>query len=103
MADVVDRRGPDGEGGGRIATEIPSRHLPAISYRPMPEPIPLARIVGPSVILLATSIGSGEFVLWPFITSQVGLVAMWMALVGVFTQYFINMEIERYTLATGET
>jgi hypothetical protein len=42
-------------------------------------------------------------VLWPFITSQVGLVAMWMAIVGVFTQYFINMEIERYTLATGET
>jgi hypothetical protein len=60
-------------------------------------------IVGPSVILLATSIGSGEFVLWPFITSQVGLVAMWMEIVGVFTQYFINMEIERYTLAAGES
>jgi hypothetical protein len=33
----------------------------------------------------------------------VGLVAMWMAIVGITTQFFINMEIERYTLATGET
>ena len=28
---------------------------------------------------------------------------VWAALVGVVTQYFLNMEIERYTLATGET
>ena len=28
---------------------------------------------------------------------------MWAALVGLITQYFLNMEIERYTLATGET
>ena len=103
MAEVVDRPGPDGEGGGGVATEIPSRHLQGVPYKDLPEPLPLRAVVGPSVILLATSIGSGEYVLWPFITSQVGLVAMWMAIVGVFTQYFINMEIERYTLATAET
>ena len=102
MADIVDRQGPEGEGGA-VATEIPTRYLPGVPYRDLPEPLPLRAVVGPSVILLATSIGSGEFVLWPFITSQVGLVAMWMAIIGVFTQYFINMEIERYTLATGET
>ena len=27
---------------------------------------------------------------------------LWAAVVGVVTQFFINMEIERYTLATGE-
>ena len=88
---------------GAIATEIPSDVLPGVPYRDLPEPTTFAKIVGPSVILLATSIGSGEYVLWPFITSQVGLIAMWMAVVGITTQYFINMEIERYTLATGET
>ncbi len=41
--------------------------------------------------------------LWPFIASQVGLVLLWGALVGVVTQFFLNMEVERYTLATGET
>jgi hypothetical protein len=42
-------------------------------------------------------------VLWPFIASQVGLVLLWGALIGVVTQFFLNMEVERYTLATGET
>jgi hypothetical protein len=91
------------DSSGTLATEIPSKNLPGVPYADLPEPTSFAKILGPSVILLATSIGSGEYVLWPFITSQVGLVAMWMAVVGITTQYFINMEIERYTLATGET
>ena len=55
--------------------------------------------------MIAAGIGlaSGESILWPYITSQVGLVFLWAAVVGVVTQFFINMEIERYTLATGET
>ena len=90
-------------GTGTIATEIPTKVLPGVPYEDLPEPLPFGKVVGPSVILLATAIGSGEYVLWPYITSQVGLVAMWMVVVGVLTQFFINMEIERYTLATGET
>jgi hypothetical protein len=85
------------------AFELPSRNLPAVEARDLPEPVPLRRVAGASVIILATAIGSGEFVLWPYITSQVGLVFMWAALVGFLIQFFINMEIERYTLATGET
>jgi hypothetical protein len=33
----------------------------------------------------------------------VGLVFVWAAMVGLLTQFVLNMEIERYTLATGET
>jgi hypothetical protein len=61
------------------------------------------RIIGPGVIAAGVGIASGEFILWPYISSQVGLVFLWAALVGLVTQFFINMEIERYTLATGET
>ena len=86
-----------------FATEIPSGKLPPLPYEDLPEPVPLARIVGASVIILASAVGSGEFVLWPYITSQIGFVFMWGAIVGFLIQYFINMEIERYTLATGET
>jgi hypothetical protein len=91
------------EGVGAVAVEIPSKHLPGVPYRDLPEPTSLGRIIGPSVVLLAVSIGSGEFVLWPFISSRVGTTILWLAAVGILTQYFINMEIERYTLATGET
>jgi Mn2+/Fe2+ NRAMP family transporter len=85
------------------ATEIPDRHLPPVQYADLPEPLPIKKVIGPSVLLLAGAIGSGEFVLWPYITSQVGLALVWLVVLGVTTQYFLNMEIERYTLATGET
>ncbi|GAA2353467.1 Nramp family divalent metal transporter [Saccharopolyspora halophila] len=88
---------------GAVAHELPSRFLPAAKYRDLPEPRGFKQIFGASIILTATAIGSGEFVLWPYITSQVGLVLMWAAVLGFFMQYILNMEIERYTLATGET
>ena len=89
--------------GSNLATELPSKHVPAVEYADLPEPLPMKKVLGPSVLLLAGAIGSGEFVLWPYITSQVGLALVWLTLLGVLTQYFLNMEIERYTLATGET
>jgi hypothetical protein len=100
MAHVTERQ--PGEPAER-ASEIPDKHLPGVPYRDLPEPTTLGRIVGPSIVLLAVSIGSGEYVLWPFITSRVGTAVLWIAALGILTQYFINMEIERYTLATGET
>ena len=85
------------------APEPPSHHLPPMEYADMPEPLPLRKILGPSVILAGVGVGSGEYILWPYITTNVGLGFLWAAVVGVTLQYFLNMEIERYTLATGET
>jgi hypothetical protein len=89
--------------GRRTAPEIYDRHLPGVQYADLPEPRPLKEVLGPSVLLLAGAIGSGEFVLWPYISTQVGLTLVWLAVIGVLTQYYLNMEITRYTLATGET
>jgi hypothetical protein len=61
------------------------------------------KIVGPGIVAAGVGLASGEFILYPYIASQVGLAFVWAAAVGLITQYFINMEIERYTLATGET
>jgi hypothetical protein len=97
---MTESSGPD-EGG--TTTTLPSKYLPAVDFRDLPEPVPLRRIAGASVIILATAIGSGEFILWPYITSQIGFAFMWAAIVGFGIQFFLNMEIERYTLATGET
>lgn len=88
---------------GATATTFPTRYLPPVSYRDTPEPLPLCKVLGPGVIAAGIGLASGEFILWPYITSQVGLVFLWAAVVGVVTQFFINMEIERYALATGET
>src|ERR671914_1384953 len=83
---------------------LPTTSLPAPEVRDLPEPPrQLWRIVGPGVIAAGVGVSSGEFILWPYIASQVGLVFLWGAVLGVVTQFFLNMEIERYTLATGET
>ena len=96
MADVAER-------SGRIAPELPSKNLPGVEYRDLPEPASLRRYMGASVILAATAMGSGELIIWPFITTQVGIGILWFMAIGFTAQYFLNMEIERYTLATGET
>ena len=71
--------------------------------RDLPSAPPLRRLVGPSVILIGVGIASGEYILYPYIASRPGLTFLWAAVVGILVQYFIKMEIERYTLATGET
>ena len=82
---------------------VPNGNLPPMPYRDMPEPLPLGKILGPSVILAGMGVGSGEYILWPYMASTVGIGFVWAAVLSVTVQYFINMEIERYTLATGET
>ena len=100
---------PDtGRGGTAQATDeyyegAPTKNLTAMPFKDMPEPLPLGKVLGPSVILAGIGVGSGEYIIWPFIAANVGVAMLWAALVGVTLQFFLNMEIERYTLATGET
>ncbi len=87
---------------GRFA--LPTKNLPAPQVRDLPEPPSNTwRIIGPGMVGAGVGLASGEFILWPYISSQVGLVFLWGMVVGVIIQWFLNMEIERYTLATGET
>src|SRR5215204_1886347 len=82
---------------------ISTKYLPELKVEDLPEPQPLRTYMGASVILLATALGSGELIIWPYITARAGVGLLWLAVVGVTMQWFINMEVERYTLATGET
>jgi hypothetical protein len=81
----------------------PTRNLRPMPFKDMPEPLSLGKVLGPSVILAGIGVGSGEYIIWPFIAANVGIAMLWAAIVGVTLQFFLNMEIERYTLATGET
>ena len=87
-----------------VLDRFPTKHLPGVSVRDVPEPPRSTwRVIGPGVVAAGVGLASGEFILWPYIASQVGLVFLWAAVLGIVTQLFLNMEIERYTLATGET
>lgn len=85
------------------STGIPAGQLPPLQKRDLPSPVPLRKMIGPGIILAGLSLGSGEFVIWPYITYKTEFIFFWACLLGVTTQYFLNMEITRWTLATGET
>ena len=59
-------------------------------------------VIGPGVILLGTSIGSGEFLLGPAVFVKHGLTLLWVTAVAILLQTVFNTEVMRYTLATGE-
>jgi hypothetical protein len=60
-------------------------------------------VVGPSLIALGISIGSGEWLLGPQAVGQFGFVGVgWVILVSAVLQTFYNVESARYVVATGE-
>ena len=61
------------------------------------------KLAGPGAVLVGLSIGAGELIVWPRNTAQFGAGMTWAALLGIFLQFWINCEIGRYTLATGES
>ncbi|MDE2773512.1 MAG: Nramp family divalent metal transporter [Gemmatimonadota bacterium] len=69
---------------------------------PNPKGLSWIGVVGPGVIVLGASIGSGEFLLGPVAFVQYGLVLLWVTLVAAFLQTVLNTELMRWTIATGE-
>lgn len=69
----------------------------------LPKPLSLKKLIGPSFILLGLGLGSGELILWPYLTANYGMGIIWAAVLGITFQFFLNMEIERYTIVTGES
>jgi hypothetical protein len=61
-------------------------------------------VLGPSMIALGVSIGSGEWLIGPFNVGTSGFTGiLWIVLASAVLQVFYNVELARFTLATGET
>ena len=69
---------------------------------PAPKGLGWLAVCGPGVIVLGLSIGSGEFLLGPAVFVRYGLTLLWISTVAIVLQTIFNMEVMRYTLATGE-
>lgn len=81
--------------------------LPPWGQDDLPEPREfnvrnLFRVIGPGAILLAASIGGGEWLVGPAMAVRHGTSLMWVATVGIVLQVLFNLEAIRYTLYTGE-
>ncbi len=106
MADAPKSSGPESvETGERLAKD--HGDLPAWSVGDLPEPLEMSfrniiRTIGPGAILLAGSIGGGEWIVGPLATVRYGTEILWVATVGIFLQMIFNLEAIRYTLYCGE-
>lgn len=81
--------------------------LPDWQTQDLPEPLPFSipnalKMIGPGAILLAGSIGGGEWIVGPMMTVKYGRGILWLATVAIFLQMMFNLEGIRYTLYTGE-
>ncbi len=60
-------------------------------------------VLGPSMIALGASIGSGEWLLGPLAFGKYGFMGLgWLITIAAVLQTFYNMEVARFTMATGE-
>jgi hypothetical protein len=63
----------------------------------------LWQLTGPGAVLVGLSIGAGEIVIWPRTVAMFGAGVVWAAVIGVLLQVWVNLEIARWTISTGET
>ena len=62
----------------------------------------LIRMIGPGAVLLASSIGGGEWLVGPAVAVRYGLQFMWLVPLAIFFQLILNLQAIRFTLYTGE-
>jgi hypothetical protein len=89
---------PPAEARTGLAPWVPAE----LPQPPVPKGLGWVGIVGPGVIVLGLSVGSGEFLLGPAAFVRHGPTLLWVTTVAVFLQTVFNTEVMRYTLATGE-
>lgn len=59
--------------------------------------------IGVGLVALGLGLGSGEFILWPYLSSHFGFGILWGALLGISLQVFLNIQIQRFSLSTGKS
>ncbi len=62
-----------------------------------------AAMFGPGLVWAGLSQGSGELIWWPYVVAKYGTYFLGWLFIWAFLQYWINLEIARYTMATGES
>jgi hypothetical protein len=78
--------------------------LPPLTPGDLPaRELPFWRLTGPGAVLVGLAIGAGEIIVWPRITAEHGATMVWAAVIGVFLQVWVNIEVGRWAVATGES
>lgn len=77
--------------------------LAPLKIMAMPAFVGIWAAMGPGVIWASIAQGSGELIWWPYLTAKYGAAFLGILLPACIIQIWVNHEIVRYTLTTGET
>lgn len=61
------------------------------------------RRLGPGLIIAGSIVGSGELIATTKTGAQAGMVLLWLILIGCLIKIFVQIELGRFTITTGET
>jgi manganese transport protein len=61
------------------------------------------RYLGPSLILTANVVGSGELIMTTTLGAKAGFVTLWVVLVACFLKVVVQLEFGKHAICTGET
>lgn len=110
MTAADDSRSPTTAAAGEASFEPPwpgSHQMPRWGTGPLIEPPKVSwknwiGFIGPGLVMGASAIGGGEWLLGPLVTAKYGGAVMWLATLSILGQALYNTEISRYTLYCGE-
>lgn len=77
--------------------------LPPLKLATLPVYAGIWAYVGPGILLAALAQGSGELIWWPYLTAKYGAAFLGLLIPAALLQYWVNLEICRYVVLTGET
>ena len=58
--------------------------------------------LGPGLLVAATVVGSGELIATTKTGAQVGIIFLWLIILGCLIKVFVQVELGRHALSTGE-
>lgn len=81
----------------------PRRSHPEAIQDPPPTLLSAFRQIGPGLILAAAIVGTGELIATTNLGAKVGFVLLWLVVVSCFIKVFVQIELGRYAVSSGES
>lgn len=97
---MTDSVKPSEEAGQGIAGD---RRQPADVQDPPSSFGGIMRQIGPGLIIAANIVGSGELIMTTKTGASAGIVLLWLILLGCVVKVFVQLELGRFTVSSGET
>lgn len=84
-------------------TQFSLGKLPPLELATMPVFAGVLAYIGPGILWAALAQGSGELIWWPYLTAKYGAAFLGLLIPAALLQYWVNLELCRFTVLTGET